>query len=393
MAGRTRWLVECVDDSRSDNWFSAQPAIVNLDLAPSAPPISELPESVVARPGQIGTLSAVVRGTYPLTIEWLKEGTTVQGPNDLNRYVEGAVAYGFNTTAADAGTYTLRASNSFGTTVQSVRVEVGPASQLSNLSVRARVGTGDQVMIVGFVLAAPKQVLMQALGSELTGYGVSGVLPDPTATLFASDGTQTTNDDGGMPMPWQDPLYDLLGAQKLALGLTKSSEIRAELSAGANTIVVGGVGGTTGVALAQIFDADGTTNRMINLSARVYAGAGDDTAITGFIIKGDRPEKVLVRCVGPGLRDAGVTGYLADPSFHLVDQATGATLAANDDWDTGDDAAELSRVMRLVGAFPLAAGSKDAAAVVTLPPGAYTALASGAGSTTGIVLLEVYEVP
>ena len=348
---------------------------INMDFSPSAPRIIEPTESVVARPGQQALFTLLVRGSYPLTYQVFKDGALIYG-TELNRYDEGVLEFSVGGAVADAdvGIYSVRVTNSFGAAECSSTLTVGSSSELANLSVRAAAGTGDDVMIVGFVLKNRKQVLFQAIGPELVNHGVSGVLADPTATLFSSNGSKTSNDNGGNFTPWEDPLYRQLGATPLDGPTTKSSELRGGLRRGVNTIVVSGVGATTGVALAQLFDADNTTNRIVNLSARVYAGTGSATAITGFIIRGDQPKKVLIRCVGPGLADAGVANPLLDPSLTLVDQATHETLATNDDWGSAQNIAELKSVMQAVGAFPLAVGSKDSAMVITLPPGAYTAL-------------------
>jgi hypothetical protein len=107
----------------------------------------------------------------------------------------------------------------------------------------------------------------------------------------------------------------------------------------------------------------------------------------GFVIGGATPRKVLVRAIGPTLASFGVGGVVADPRLALF---TGQTqIAANDNW--GGDAA-LSAAFVQVGAFALAADSKDAAILVTLDPGSYTAQVSGVGGT-GVALVEVYEVP
>jgi hypothetical protein len=368
---------------------------VNFDLAPSAPRFTEPLTPVVAREGQWALLNATVRGSNWITYQWLKDGVVL---NDLSEdYGQGRIALSLgNAAAASASTYTLRATNSWGTAECSTTLTVTPTSQLSNLSVRATAGTGDNVMIVGFVLQNQKKLLFQAIGPELANYGVTGVLGDPTATLHAADGTDISNDNGGIFVLGQiDPLYQATGAWILDGITTKSAELGLERIDGVNTIVVAGKDGTSGVALAQIFDADGSTNRMINLSARVFAGVGDATAITGFTIKGDAPRKVLIRCVGPGLTGTGVGNVLLDPKLTLVDQKTHETILTNDNWGTGAsaDVSELRTTMQSVGAFPLVEGSKDAALLVTLPPGQYTALVSGANGATGIVLLEVYDVP
>lgn len=294
----------------------------------------------------------------------------------------------------DAGIYTLRVGNDFGSVAHDAALKIGAASELANLSVRAEAGTGERVIIVGFVAKNRKQLLIQAIGPELTKHGVTGILADPKMTLISPDGYQISNDTGGGPLvSGLDPLYVRLGATPLYVDVTKSAELRTTTRGGVNSVIVSGVGATSGVALAQIFDADDSTNRLVNLSARVFAGTDNASAITGFIIRGDAPKKVLIRCVGSGLLAAGVAKPLLDPSLRLVNQATHLTIATNDDWEQGNDAAALRSLMASVGAFPLAPKSKDSAIVATLPPGAYSAVVAGAEGSTGIVLLEVYDVP
>ena len=108
------------------------------------------------------------------------------------------------------------------------------------------------------------------------------------------------------------------------------------------------------------------------------------------------PKRLLIRGVGPRLTTGfGVTGALADPKLDLfLSEAGRSTLfAANDNWaETG--AAPVRAAFASTGAFDLPdATSRDAALVVTVPAGAYTAQVSGVGSTTGEALIEVYELP
>lgn len=366
-----------------------------IKLSSSAPRFVEPLAPVVARPGQLALLNATVRGTESITYQWFKDGILLDGVETYSG--DGRVSFSLGNAVEDTvGTYTLRAWNLWGTAESSTIVRVSSTSQMCNLSVRASAGTGDGVMIVGFVLQNRKKVLFQAIGPELATYGVNGVLSDPTATLHDSTGQAFWNDDRiPQQVGWLDPIYQDTGAWPLDGFSTKSSELRLELIDGANTVVVADKNGAPGIALAQIFDADGSTNRMINLSARVFAGTGDATAIAGFVIKGDAPHRVLIRCVGPGLSGTGVGNLLADPKLSVVDQKTHETVVTNDNWGEGtaSEVNELRSTMQAVGAFPLAEASKDSALLVTLQPGAYTALVSGANGTTGIVLLEVYDVP
>jgi hypothetical protein len=160
---------------------------------------------------------------------------------------------------------------------------------------------------------------------------------------------------------------------------------------------VRGNGDTTGVALAEIYDAtetaaiSATAPRLVNVSARALVGSGDDILIPGFVITGGSPKTVLIRAIGPTLGDLGVEGAMADPRLQLYSGDT--EIEANDNW--GDDPAAVAPLIALfnrVGAFEIPEGSADAVLVVTLDPGLYTAHVRGVDGGTGVALVEVYEV-
>jgi hypothetical protein len=115
-------------------------------------------------------------------------------------------------------------------------------------------------------------------------------------------------------------------------------------------------------------------------------------AIGGLSVQGTRSRQFLVRGIGPALTAFGVSAALADPVLTLT-TAAGATVGANNDWESAGNSAELLAAAAQVGAFALPRGSKDAAVLISLEPGNYTALISGANGTSGIALLEVYELP
>jgi len=168
--------------------------------------------------------------------------------------------------------------------------------------------------------------------------------------------------------------------------------ITASLAAGSYTAQVGGANGSSGVALLEVYDRDpgaAPGSRLVNLSARGMAGSGANVLIAGFVINGTTSEKLLIRAVGPSLPSFPPGGALADPQLKIYD-TNGNVVGANDDW--GGSAA-LGAAFTSVGAFPLPAGSKDAAVLVTLGPGIYTVQVSGVNSTTGVAMVEVYEVP
>ena len=150
----------------------------------------------------------------------------------------------------------------------------------------------------------------------------------------------------------------------------------------------------SGTALAEIYDAspagprERTVPRRLNLSARALVRPGEPL-IAGFVVGGSGAKAVLLRAVGPTLAGFGVSAFLADPRLELFD-ARSALISGNGDW-AGQ--AEAAAAAAKVGAFALPANSKDAVLTATLGPGACTAQVSGENATSGIALIEVYEVP
>lgn len=266
------------------------------------------------------------------------------------------------------------------------------AGRLINLSVRTNAGTGDNTLIVGLGIggagtSGDTAVLLRGVGPALTAFGVTGALADPVMTVFSGQTQIESNDDwaGGFN-------FASVGAFAFPANSRDAGIYADEVGAGAYSIQITGKGGATGVALAEIYDAmpaasfTATTPRLINVSARTHVGTGDNILIVGFAIGGTTPVRLLVRAVGPSLAAFGVGGTLADPKLEIY---TGSTKTAeNDNW-TAADATTFSAV----GAFGLTANSRDAAAVVTLQPGTYTAQVSGVGNTTGVALVEVYQLP
>jgi hypothetical protein len=163
------------------------------------------------------------------------------------------------------------------------------------------------------------------------------------------------------------------------------------LPPGSYTVQVAGGGSgaaAQGVAIVEVYEADANPSSLVNLSCRARVGTGGDILIAGFTISGSESKRILIRGVGPTLANLGVTGTLADPKLELIRQGTTTPMATSDDWDAG-----LAPIFTSVGAFALSPGSKDAALLVTLPPGSYTAQISGVGNTSGVAIVEVYEVP
>ncbi len=133
--------------------------------------------------------------------------------------------------------------------------------------------------------------------------------------------------------------------------------------------------------------------RLVNVSTRAYVGSGYRTLTGGFVVTGEAAQRVLVRAPGPVLAsDFGLSGALADPLLR-VNQLGGGVVAENDNWAaSAGNAAAVSAAGATAGAFAFPAGSRDAALVVDLAPGAYSAEVTGVGGATGLALVEAYEV-
>jgi len=305
-----------------------------------------------------------------------------------------------------AGTFSvnLSATNAGGTGTRVLTLTVQPSSvtvaasaaRLVNLSVRTTAGAGDQSLIVGFVISSSssstKPMLVRGIGPTLASFGVAGALADPQLALYGSGANAllTTNDNWGSALNASQisQAASTLGAFGLS-STSRDAALYAGLPLGSYSAQVLSSSGS-GIALVELYDGDrNVPARLINISARSQVGTGANILIAGFVIQGSGTKTVLLRAVGPGLAAFGVQGALADPTLSVF---SGSTLvSSNDDWGSGTSAAEVAQASVTAGAFALANGSKDAAMLVTLPAGAYTAQVSGVGGGTGVALFEAYE--
>lgn len=260
-----------------------------------------------------------------------------------------------------------------------------PATRLINLSVRTQAGSGADTLIVGFNLAGSgtKPLLFRGVGPSLAPFGVSGTLADPTLRLDVLNGSLVAQNDN-----W-DPAIAPVAASVGAFALTAGSRDAALLPTLAAGSYTAQIGGGSGVALVELYDTvAGSGPALTNVSARTRSGAGGDVLIAGFGIAGTGTKTLLIRAVGPGLVQFGVDGTLADPQLGIFSGTS--QIAANDNWS---NTTALATASTQVGAFALPAGSRDAALLIDLPPGSYTAQVTGANNSAGVVLIEVYDVP
>lgn len=282
-------------------------------------------------------------------------------------------------------------------------ISVLAPNALINLSGRGMV-TASQALISGFVVggSGPKQVLVRGVGPALAGLGVADALAAPVLQLFDGNGNLLLTNNGWGNNSMLSAAFAQVGAFGFAANSLDTAAV-ATLQPGAYTVVVTGMGGTSGVALAEVYDMTLNpllaTQRLVNISTRSLIGTGSDILIAGFVISGNVPKQVLIRGDGPALGAFGVTTALSDPFLSLFD-SNGTLVAENDNWGSPlpligtpatPDAIATAGVE--AGAFALQPGSTDSAILVTLAPGSYTAQVSGVAGATGVGLVEIYEIP
>ncbi len=256
------------------------------------------------------------------------------------------------------------------------------AGTLGNMSGRLSVGTGDNVAINGFIVRGTpaKRVVIRGLGPSLPF--ASGKLADPILQLFNGQGQPIAQNDDFASSPDAGTIRNL----GLATPDAKESAILGSLVAGNYTAVLRGVGGGTGVGLVEIFDVDaGSGSRLANISTRGLVQSGDGALIGGLIVVGSASQRVVVRALGPDLANRGVSNVLADPNVAIMD-SNGTAIKTNDNFMMDPDAAEIS-MLGLAPNQPL-----EAATIVTLSPGSYTAVVRGAGQSSGVALVESYNL-
>ncbi|MBL9210757.1 MAG: immunoglobulin domain-containing protein, partial [Opitutaceae bacterium] len=347
--------------------------------AATAPVFTAQPAGQTVLAGATVTLSATATGSPTPAFRWRRNGVEIAGATNSTLVLP-------NVQPADAGDYTVVASNSAGSVTSAPAtltvVAAGGTARLTNLSVRTAMAAG-QTLIMGFTLqGGSKSILLRAVGPGLGQFGVGGVMADPRLALF-KDSTQLDANDNWGGSAALITAFASVGA----FGLPPASLDAALLRPmdGGQTAQVTGTG--AGVVLVEAYDVgSGTTPRLVNVSARNRVGTGDDILIAGFTVSGAGSMPLLVRAVGPKLTAFGVGGVLLDPKLEIYNGA-GVKVTENDNWT-----ASLAATFSAVGAFALDAGSRDAALLTSLPPGSYTAQVSGIGGGTGEALVEIYEV-
>ncbi len=370
-----------------------QHAAFRASVLTQAPIVMSEPSDTATKVGRTVTLSVKAGGSL-IKYQWRKNGVDIAGAtsNTLDVTI---------TKESDAASYTCVIVNGIGrvtTSVAKVTVQqrrtvptATTTGKLVNLSTRAWVGTGDDVLIGGVVINGRATLLVRAVGPTLIPMGLPTALPDPILTGFTSTGTQFVSGDDWGTETNADEIKSAM-SQTGAFGLADTSKDAAlllTLDAGQYTFHVHGKGTDTGVVLLEIYLVQGTglPGSLVNISTRGKVGTGNDVMIAGFVTEGETP--VLIRGVGPTLTQWGLNTALVAPTISL--NKAGNLVDFVEEWGATYMADQASSLFSALGAFGLAAGSRDSIEVGTLN-GTYTAIIRGDSDGTGLALAEVYLI-
>ena len=251
------------------------------------------------------------------------------------------------------------------------------APALANISTRAVVGTDENVLIGGFIVTGTeaKRVIIRGVGPSLP---LPGKMLDPMLALHDSSGAVIgANDNWGQNGNSQEIVNS---------GVPPSSPsepaILTNLAPGSYTAVLTGADQTSGTAVVEVYDLDpAADSTLANISTRAAVQTGDNVLIGGLIVVGQSAADVIVRAIGPSLP---VPGAMANPTLELRD-ANGSVLGSNDNWRTAQQGAIMD-----TGVPPT--HDAESAIVISFSPGSYTAIVRGANETTGVAVVEVYQL-
>jgi hypothetical protein len=372
-------------------------ASLTLGTGSGMPPSFTLqPSSETMATGSTVVFNALAGGAGTISYQWFCNDVA------LAAATHPALVIG-DTTAGNDGSFLCLAINASGAAVSQPAVltviTTDNPGRPTNISSRAQVGTGANQLIIGFVVGGqipptPTDLLIRASGPALALFDVSGFLPDPQLQLNSASSVIAANDGWAGSAPIAATAAEV-GAFPWTNPASHDSALLETLPSGPYSVVISGSSGDSGIALAEVYDATPTVpgqvapQRLINMSSRALVGTGNGVLVAGFVVGGITSKTVLLRASGPALAPFGLAGVLADPLLQLNRSAT--VLATNSGWG---GSAQIASIAASVGAFAWSSpSSHDAALLITLPPGDYTATVSGQSGDTGIALIEIYEVP
>jgi Immunoglobulin domain len=374
-------------------------AVLTVNNVAQVPAFTAQPVSQTIAPGSTVVFKALATGAPAPTYQWSVNNVAIAGATNPNLVVSAA-------SFANQGTYTCTASNAAGSTVSAVAnlsvLSTNNVGRLMNVSCLANVGTGADILISGFVVgggtAGNGNLLIRASGPALAPFNITSPLPDPELQLTnETTGLQIDQNTGWQGSSSIVSAASAVGAFAWTSPSSHDAALLESLSPGPYTASLLGQSGDTGPGLIEVYDTtpagsyNPSMNHVLNISARHSAGTGANVLTAGFVIGGLTSKTVLIRASGPALAQYGVSGTLADPYLEVHDQNAQKVIATNSAW--GGDL-DIAGAASQVGAFPWQfTTSNDSAVLITLPPGPYTAVVSGASGDSGIALIEVYEVP
>jgi len=364
------------------------------------PIITKQPTSQSISYGSATTLVVGATGNA-LTYQWYLNGIPILGATTSSYTINS-----FN--AANVGAYTVSVMGTGGTVTSSAAsliVSGANPGRLVNLSVLSMDGPGNQLLTVGFVsggygTSGSQQMLIRAIGPSLSTFSVPSVMLDPTLTIFNSAQVSVASNDN-----WGSSTQNITavnsadsatGAFALASSTSFDAALVVNLNAGGYSVQAAGKNSATGNVLAEVYDNTLPSNytlstpRLVNVSCLEQVASGA-VLTAGFVIAGTTPEQVLIRASGPTLAAApyNVPNTISDPQLTVYD-TTSAVVGSNTVWG-GNPVISAANIA--TGAFEFSSpGSKDSAVILTLNPGAYTVQAKSASGSTGVTLIEVYEV-
>jgi hypothetical protein len=357
------------------------------------PVISAQPAAVQSITGASATLSVTVTNAADDSFQWYLNGKAVPGATTQSLILS-------SLTSAQAGSYTVTISNSAGSvTSQPAVVTVVDYSRIGNLSILATASAAAPLTvgytITGATTRSTLPALLRAAGPSLASFNISNFLPDPNLAVYSGTSVIATNDNWGSNQQSVQAADQLVAAFDFTSATSADAALVQAFTPGSYSMVIEGAGASSGSVLAEIYDATlaasvGTSApRLINVSSLAQIGTANSSLTAGFVILGTAQKTVLIRGVGPTLTQLGVPNPAAQIQLTVYNKQSVA-IATNSGWG---DSTMLSNVFTQVGAFPLLAGSADAAVLLTLNPGSYTATVAPLNGSTGPALVEIYEVP
>lgn len=240
-------------------------------------------------------------------------------------------------------------------------------------------------MVGGFIITgnSPKKVVLRGMGPSLNRFGIANLLADPFLELRGSSGALIRQNDN-----WMDDQRSEIEGTPFQPGDDRESVIVATLVPGAYTALLTGKGGTTGVGIVELYDANlAADSELANISTRGLVQTGNNVMMAGFTLGGtNNPANIAVRAPGPSL-DHNLSDLLPDPMLTLHN-ASGTIMVANDDWQ--DD--PISAALLTANGLALPNAKESGIFISIAPPGQFTAVVRDKNGGSGLALVEVYNV-